>query len=46
MHHYLLNSKPEINRCTLPRLGLKMEDKEYKDNKKEEKADLEKDEEL
>ena len=40
--HWLLNSKAEFNRCAIPRLGLKMGEKEYKEKGKELKEEEEK----
>ena len=34
-NHHLLNSKAEFNHCALPRLGLKMGEKDFKERKKE-----------
>ena len=36
--HFLLNSRAEFNRSAIPRLGLKLGEKEYKDMRKEEQA--------
>ena len=44
--HHLLNSKAEFNRSAVPRLGLKMGDREYKDRKKEEENEQKKEETL
>ena len=44
--HHLLNSKAEFNRCAIPRLGLKMGEHEFKEKRKEIKADEEKEKEL
>ena len=44
--HYLLNSKAEFNRCALPRLGLKMGDKEFREKRKEQEEEKRKDEHL
>jgi hypothetical protein len=40
-HHNLLNSRAEFNRSAIPRLGLKLGDKEYTDKSKEEKDEKE-----
>ena len=34
-NHWLLNSKSEFNRCAIPRLGLKMGDKEFVEKRQE-----------
>ena len=34
-NHWLLNSKAEFNRCAIPRLGLKLGDKEFREKNKE-----------
>jgi hypothetical protein len=44
--HNLLNSKAEFNRSAIPRLGLKMGGKEYKEKQQEEKIENEKEENL
>ena len=41
-HHFLLNSKAEYNRSALPRLGLKMGDKEFRKLEEANKEELEK----
>ena len=36
----ILNGKSEFNRCSLPRIGLKLGDKEFKKMEREEKEEL------
>ena len=45
-HHFLLNSRAEYNRCSLPRLTAKIGEKDYKRWEKEEVKEMEKDERL
>ena len=45
-HHHILNSKSEYNRAALPRIGIKMGDKEFKQHEKENIESLEKEEAL
>ena len=44
--HILLNSRSEFNRCALPRLEIKMGEKEYSDRKEEEENEKEEEEEI
>ena len=44
--HYILNSKSEYNRCSLPRLTAKLGEREWKKKAKEERLEKEKELEL
>ena len=45
-NHTLLNSKSEFNRCALPRLGVKIGEKEFSKRKEEEYLEKKKEEEI
>ena len=44
--HELLNSKSEYNRCALPRLGLQLGEKEFKERREQERQEDEKEQEI
>jgi hypothetical protein len=44
--HNILNSRSEFNRCALPRLGVKMGDREFKAKKEEEEEEKRQEEEI
>ena len=39
-HHHLLNSRSEFNRCALPRMMCKLDDKTFKKNELEIETDM------
>ena len=45
-HHYLLNSRSEFNRSAIPRLSMRLGEKEFSQRVKEEKLEDEKEENL
>ena len=44
--HELMNSKSEYNRCALPRLGLQLGEKEFKERREQERQDEEREQEM